>query len=145
MDGLGVELAGVTGLDQGLRIGESRGPVETLPECLPRKRPRGYVAGTYPFMNFSQQRAPLFQGNAAKLDPIFPSPIEIPIYQDVHLCLVGHVLGCSIVFWQSMVTQVAENVCRPRRRFLFHGQDRLLAGEWVRLAAGAELHPGPRG
>ena len=120
IDVLGVELAGVVGPDQIFSICESSWPIESLPVCFTRQRARGHVAGARSSMNFRQQLAPLLVRDASKLHPVFTPPIEIPIYQDVHLGLTGYTLSFFVILGKGSISQVLEQIDRPWWGLSFH-------------------------
>ena len=87
------------------------------------------MVGAHPFVNLCQQFASLFLRNAPKLHPAFTPPIEIPIYQDVHLCLIGYAFGFFFILWKNMMLQTLEQFNYPSWHLFFHGQDYVLVGE----------------
>jgi hypothetical protein len=54
VDVLGMELAGIAGLDEVLCVNERSGPIKALTECFAHQSPRSDVAGAYAFMDIRQ-------------------------------------------------------------------------------------------
>lgn len=91
------------------------------------------MTGTHSSVNFRQQPAALFLRNASKLHPIFTPPIEIPIYQDVHICLTGYSLCFFVIYRKRPILKILEKFTNPWRALPFHGQDRVFGEKQVIL------------
>jgi hypothetical protein len=68
MDVLGMKLACLARLNQGLGVSHGRGPVESLPECLPGEILGCHVVGADPSVNVNQKGLALFSGDAVEFD-----------------------------------------------------------------------------
>jgi hypothetical protein len=93
-----MKLTCLAGLNQGVFVSQGRGPIESLPECLPDESPRRHVVGADPSVNVSQKGLALFPGDAAELVSPFASTIKLAINQHIHLGLVGNPFRLNIVF-----------------------------------------------
>ena len=77
-----VVLAPFAGAYDLLGVGYCSGPVEALSECVPYQGSRHGVMTTDPTMDTTQQKLPLFDGDAELQDPGVASFVEFALYKN---------------------------------------------------------------
>jgi hypothetical protein len=113
MDVLGMKLACLARLNQGLGVSQGRGPVESLPECLPDESPGCHVVGAYPSLNVGQKGLALFPGDAAEFDSPLAASIKLTVSQYIHLGLAVNPFCLNVVFRQLLKLEVPHQLLRP--------------------------------
>jgi hypothetical protein len=98
VDILGMILACLVRLNQGLGVSQGHGPIESLPEYLPGKSPGCHVVGEDPSMNVGQKGLALFSGDAAEFDSPLAMSIKLAVNQYIHLGLAGNPFYLNVVF-----------------------------------------------
>jgi hypothetical protein len=70
-------------------ISKGRGPIKSLPECLPGESPRRHMVGADPSVNVGQKGMAFFPRDATELDSPFAVTIKLDVNQHIHLYLAG--------------------------------------------------------
>ena len=83
-------------------------------------------------MDIQQQRSPFFFWDAEELDPALTSPVDVSVYQDVHLGLPGDPLRFGVVLREDVVPYVAEQAHGPGRSRPLCRHDVMLTGDMAR-------------
>ena len=84
------------------------------------------------FMDIQQQCSPFFFRDVEELDHTLMPPVDVSVYQDIHLSLPGDPFRFSVVLWEDVVPYVPEQVHSPGRGYPLGCHDVMLSGGMVR-------------